>query len=66
MQDSLSSTDSPERAARVRTQRGAFKDASDARTAVERLASDQVELYRRQPGELIGHANREIAAIDSL
>lgn len=35
-----------------------------AQRAVGKLASDQLELYARQPKELVGHANRELAAIE--
>lgn len=42
----------------------AFASVEAARRAVEKLASDQLELYARQPKELVGHANRELAAIE--
>lgn len=41
-----------------------FGDNAEAAAAVEHLAADQLELYRRQPKELISHANRETAAIE--
>lgn len=43
---------------------GGFDSIESARLAVERLARDQCEIYRRQPKELISHANRETSTID--
>lgn len=41
-----------------------FTSHAAAREAVLKLAGDQLELYARQPKELVGHANRELAAIE--
>lgn len=41
-----------------------FASVESAQRAVAKLASDQLELYTRQPKELVGHANRELAAIE--
>jgi hypothetical protein len=50
--------------AEARSQSGAFMNERDASEAVERLAEDQLRIYRQQPKELISHANREASAID--
>ncbi len=42
----------------------AFASAEAAERAVARIMSDQRDLYARQPKELVGHANRELAAIE--
>ncbi|MCC6661391.1 MAG: hypothetical protein IT437_10950 [Phycisphaerales bacterium] len=41
-----------------------FASVEAAQGVVAKLASDQLELYARQPKELVGHANRELAAIE--
>lgn len=41
-----------------------FASVEAAQRAVAKLGSDQLELYARQPKELVGHANREFAAIE--
>lgn len=43
---------------------GTLLTQAEAEAAVVRLAADQLELYRRQPRELISHANRETAAVE--
>lgn len=42
----------------------AFTSIDAAQQAVAKLATDQRELYARQPKELVSHANREFAAIE--
>ncbi|MFO0829664.1 MAG: DUF3883 domain-containing protein [Phycisphaerales bacterium] len=45
-------------------QSAAFTNDEDGKLAVEQLALGQLDLYRRQPKELVSHANRETAAIE--
>ncbi len=46
------------------SERVGFSSEHEARTAVQRLALDQLAVYHRQPRELISHANRENSAVE--
>lgn len=45
------------------TNQATFSSAQEAERAVGRLATDQLEGYRRQSRELVSHANREQSAV---